>query len=95
MESEINTQQITIDIPQTIVGHITAVQIEQEFKRFFAVKCYLDENVSISQAADIAGMRRIDFETYLSQNKTPISLLTYEDIMADLEKMKEIAAPAR
>jgi hypothetical protein len=40
-------------------------------------------------------MGRIQFETYLSQNQIPISLLTYEDVMADLEKMKNITAPAR
>ncbi|WP_411046112.1 UPF0175 family protein [Treponema primitia] len=90
-----NTQQITIEIPQVLAGHVAAAQIEQEFKQYLAVKCYLDENVSIGQAADIAGMRRIDFETYLSRNKIPISLLTYEDVMADLEKMKNITVPAR
>jgi predicted HTH domain antitoxin len=90
-----STQQITIDIPQGLAGHVAAAQIEQEFKLYLAVKCYLDENVSIGQAADIAGMRRFDFETYLSQNQIPISLLTYDDIMADFEKMKDITAPAR
>jgi predicted HTH domain antitoxin len=90
-----DTQQITINIPRSVADRITTVQIEQEFKQFIAVKFYLNENVSIGQAAGIAGMRRIDFETYLSQNQIPISLLTYEDVMADLEKMKDITAPAR
>ena len=90
-----DTQQITIEIPQVLIGHVDAARIEQEFKQYLAVKCYLDENVSIGKAANIAGMRRIDFETFLSQNQIPISLLTYEDVMADLEKMKNITVPAK
>jgi hypothetical protein len=35
-------------------------------------------------------MDRIDFETYLSEHQVPISLLTYDDIMKDLDNMKDL-----
>jgi hypothetical protein len=38
-------------------------------------------------------MDRIDFETYLSEYRVPISLLTYDDILNDLDNMK-ILKPA-
>jgi predicted HTH domain antitoxin len=85
-----NTQQITIDIPQGIA----APQIEREVKRFIAMKYYASKIITIGMAARYAGMNRYEFEQYLAQYDVPCSLLEYDDVMADLEKMKDITAPA-
>nr|WP_280990973.1 UPF0175 family protein [Leadbettera azotonutricia] len=51
--------------------------------------------MTIGVAARYAGMNRCEFEQYLAQYNVPCSLLEYDDVIADLEKMKGIAVPAR
>jgi predicted HTH domain antitoxin len=90
-----NKQHITIAIPQGLEGHAAAAQIEQEAKRFIAMKCYADKKITIGMAARYAGMNRYDFEQYLARYNVPCSLLEYNDVMADLEKMNGITVPAQ
>ncbi|GHV25709.1 hypothetical protein AGMMS4952_04170 [Spirochaetia bacterium] len=90
-----NKQHITIDIPQGMEGHIAAAQIEREVKHFIAMKFYADKKITIGMAAQYAGMNRYEFEQYLARYNVPCSLLEYDDVMADLEKMNGAAVPAR
>jgi predicted HTH domain antitoxin len=55
---------------------------------FLAVKCYQRSLLSIGKAAELAGMDKVDFEIYLSENKIPVSNLDYSDVYGDLEKLK-------
>jgi predicted HTH domain antitoxin len=87
-------RQITIDLPQEITGQFGGAEVEQEIKRYLAVKYYQDEALTIGKAAELAGMNRMEFEFFLGSNQIPISLLTYEDIRADLAKMKTITGAA-
>jgi predicted HTH domain antitoxin len=79
---------LTIELPQTVKDLLP--NIREEVKRFIAVKLYRDRSVSIGRAAEIADMNRIDFETYLSERKIPISNLSYEQIMADTASLDEL-----
>ena len=88
-----NKQHITIDIPHGLEGH--TAQIEREAKRFIAMKCYADKKITIGMAAQYAGMNRYDFDQYLARYNVPCSLLEYDDVMADLEKMNGITVPVR
>jgi predicted HTH domain antitoxin len=83
-----DTYQLTIELPAVVKGLLP--NPEQETKRLIAAKLYLDESVSIGKAAEIAGMGRIAFETWLSSMQIPISLLTFEEVMADAEKIREL-----
>jgi predicted HTH domain antitoxin len=77
---------LTIELPQTV----KALLPDTEVKRLIATKLYQDRSVSIGRAAEIANMNRIDFETYLSKQKIPISNLTYEQVMADVASLDEL-----
>lgn len=90
-----STQHITIDIPQGLADQVASAQIEQEFKQFIAMKFYADKKITIGMAAHYSGMNRYDFEQYLAHYNVPCSLLEYDDVMADLEKMKDITVPAQ
>jgi predicted HTH domain antitoxin len=83
-----DTFQLTIELPQTVKDFLP--DTGQETKRLIAVKLYQDRSVSIGRAAEIANMNRIDFETYLSKQKIPISNLTYEQVMADVTSLDEL-----
>jgi predicted HTH domain antitoxin len=69
-------------------------EVEQDVKRYLAVKYYQDEVLTIGKAAELAGMNHMEFELFLAQNQIPISLLEYDDIRADLKRMKNITVPA-
>jgi predicted HTH domain antitoxin len=84
--------QITIDLPQEIIGLPSSAGVEQEVKRYLAVKYYREEALTIGKAAELAGMGRMEFEIFLAHNQIPISLLDYDDIQSDLAKMKNIRA---
>jgi predicted HTH domain antitoxin len=56
-------------------------------KRMLAIQFYLKKKLSLGKAARLAGVTKYEFETLLSENQLPISLLTKEDVMADLGKM--------
>jgi predicted HTH domain antitoxin len=83
-----DTYQLTIELPAVVKGLLP--NPEQEAKRLIAAKLYLDESVSIGKAAEIAGTGRVAFETWLSSMKIPISLLSFEEVMADAEKIHKL-----
>jgi predicted HTH domain antitoxin len=83
-----DTYQLTIELP-TVVKNLLH-DPKQETKRLIATKLYLNESVSIGKAAEIAGMNRVAFETYLSARQIPISLLALEDVMSDAEKIRKL-----
>ncbi|MDR1323933.1 MAG: UPF0175 family protein [Candidatus Margulisbacteria bacterium] len=64
--------------------------LQQEIKRYLAVKFFQQSAMTIGQAAKFAGLNKTEFETYLSVNQFPISFLNFTDIDADLKKMARI-----
>ena len=85
-----NTQTIMIDFPSDIL--LTLNENENELKqdiRFsLAIRLYKLQKLTIGKASQIAGLSRFDFETLLSENGVPISNLTEEDVMKDIQKLK-------
>jgi predicted HTH domain antitoxin len=88
-------QKITVEIPWGIADILPGASMEREIRRYLAVKYYQDESLTLGKAAELAGMNRMEFELFLAGNEIPVSLLNYEDIRADLERMKTLTAPAR
>ncbi|GHV82295.1 hypothetical protein AGMMS49991_08530 [Spirochaetia bacterium] len=86
--------QITITFPENIgdILNQAASNIEQDVKAYLAVKYYLDGILTIGKAAELAGMRKMDFELFLASKQIPISLLDYSDIQADMDRMKNLKA---
>ncbi|MDR1904809.1 MAG: UPF0175 family protein, partial [Treponema sp.] len=66
--------------------------IQKELKLYLAINLYQKALISIGKAAEISGLSRADFEIFLSDNKIPISNLTIADVMADIEKIKNLKA---
>ncbi|OQX73810.1 MAG: hypothetical protein B6D64_13490 [Bacteroidetes bacterium 4484_276] len=42
----------------------------------------------MGKAAQVSGLSRLQFETSLSENEIPISNLTIDDVISDIEKLK-------
>ncbi len=74
-------QKIVIEVPGHILGalHKTQAELGCQMKRLTAVRLYLSNDLSLEQAAELAGTSRWEFEDLLSENEIPISLINFED----------------
>jgi predicted HTH domain antitoxin len=79
-------QKIEIEIPNHILGtlHQTQAEFGQQMKVLTAVRLYLSNDLSLEQAAELAGKSRWEFENLLSKNEIPISLINFEDYQKEL-----------
>lgn len=85
-----STQTISIDFPSDILLALneTESEIKQRIKISLAIRLYKLEKLTIGKAAQGSGLSRFQFETILSENEIPISNLTIDDVISDIEKLK-------
>lgn len=85
-----NTQSITIDIPSDLLLALneTETEFKQGIKISLAIRLYRLQKLTIGKAAQLCGLSRFQFETVLSENDVPISNLTINDMLNDIEKLK-------
>ncbi len=85
-----NTQTISIELPSDIFLALneTESEIKQRIKISLAIRLYNLQKLTIGKAAQVAGLSRLQFETILSENEIPISNLTIDDVISDIEKLK-------
>ena len=85
-----STQTISINFPSDIL--LALNETESEFKKrtkiALAIRLYESQKLTIGKAAQISGISRFEFETILSENEIPISNLTIDDVINDIEKLK-------
>ena len=83
-------QTIAIDFPSDILLTLNENEneLKQNIKLSLALRLYKLQKITIGKAAQIAGLSRIDFETFLSENEVPISNLTLDDVLKDCQKLK-------
>jgi len=85
-----NTQTISIDFPSDILLALneSESELKKRIKISLAVRLYKAGKLTIGKAAQVSGLSRYAFESYLSENKIPISNLTIEDVMEDITKLR-------
>ncbi len=85
-----NTRTISIDLPSDIFLALneTESELTQRIKISLAIRLYKLQKLTIGKAAQISGLSRLQFETILSENEIPISNLTIDDVISDIEKLK-------
>lgn len=84
------TQNITIDLPSDILlaMNATEAELKQNIKTSLAIRLYRLEKLTLGKAAQLAGLSRFEFETLLSENEIPISNLTMNDVLDDIQKLR-------
>ena len=88
-----NTQTISIEFPSDIFLTLneSEEELEQQLRVLLAARLYYQQNyqqkVTIGKAAQIAGLKKLEFENWLAENEIPISNLSYDDILKDAEKI--------
>ncbi|WP_010252952.1 UPF0175 family protein [Treponema primitia] len=83
-----DTYQLTIELPQTVKDMLP--DAAEEAKRLIAMKLYQNGGVSVAWAAEVAGMNRYSFADLLADNNIPIRQQTLEQVMADVESLKQL-----
>ena len=83
-----DTFQYTVTLPRSVKPYLHDPELDT--KLHIAVNLYQGGSVSIGKAAEISGIGRYAFESYLSDHKIPISNLTLEQVMADVASIKEL-----
>lgn len=83
---------LKINIPSHffIALNKTEDELKREMLLYAAINFYQSGKLTIGKAAEFAELSRWEFENILSDNKIPVSTLDYEDVKADLEKMRHI-----
>jgi predicted HTH domain antitoxin len=94
IETAVNNDSLTFTLPPDIPQKCQEYNIDlsTDVKRYIAIVLYQNSAISIGKAAQLAGMDRIAFEYYLSNNRIPISNLSFEDVMKDAAQVKADAA---
>ncbi len=89
-EQTMLAKEITIPIPQDIFITLNESegQLQHELQLLLAVQAYRQGKLTLGKSAQLAGMSRFEFETCLANHQIPISLLTFEDVYADLQKIE-------
>lgn len=82
--------KLTIPVPEDLPAALneSPEELSKEITLSAAMWLYITERLSLAKAASLAGYHRYDFETHLSKNKVPISLLSADDVFRDAKKIQ-------
>ncbi|MEI6435649.1 MAG: UPF0175 family protein [Bacteroidota bacterium] len=87
-------KNITIPVEISSDFLVALNESEQELKAHFqtsiAMMLFQEGKLSIGKAIQLSGLTRFEFEKALAKNKIPVSVLDIDQIMSDVEKLKNI-----
>lgn len=88
---KMNTQTISLDFPNDILLALNESEndLKKRIKLTLSIQLYNQQKLTIGKAAQLSGLTRFEFETELSKNNIPISNLSEEDILNDIEKLRK------
>ena len=77
---------INIDIPESLIlsTRQSYKEFETEAKKAIALKFYVDEKLSLGQAAELAGLGELEFLIYLGKNNISVFRFESDDYNAEL-----------
>lgn len=83
---------VPVDVPVDVL--VALNESEQELKKRFqviiAMTLFQEGKLTLGKAIQLASVSRFEFEKSLAKNKIPISDLSFEQIMADVETMNDL-----
>ncbi|MFB2119880.1 UPF0175 family protein [Parapedobacter sp. 2B3] len=72
---------LTLEVPESLQKN------RDDTVRFLAAKLYESGKLTLGQAAQMAGMKKWDFAEILSDYGVDYIQYTYEDVVADVERI--------
>ena len=83
---------IPVEIPSDLL--VALNESEQELKSHFqtatAMMLFQEGKLTFGKAIQLSGLTRFEFEKALAKNKIPVSQLDTDQILADVEKLKDL-----
>lgn len=83
---------IPVDVPSDLL--VTLNETEKELKYHFqvaiAIMLFQEGKLTIGKSIQLSGLTRFEFEKALAKNKIPISWFDENEILSDVEKLKEL-----
>ena len=83
---------IPIDIPSDML--IALNESEKELKLHFqvaiAMMLFQEGKITLGKAIQLSGLTRFEFEKSLAKNKIPVSDLNIDQIISDVDKLKDL-----
>jgi predicted HTH domain antitoxin len=82
-----NTMQIAINLPNDFVAFQSAAEIEKDMRLSYALWLFKNARVTLSKAAELAGMDVYDFLAACKQNEVPVIDISKEELLEELAGM--------
>ena len=80
--------KVTINIPDKYSYLSDQTKLKKEIKQKYALSLYREEKISLSAAAEIAGMNVYDFIFECKQNNIPVINYSPEELDKELDNLK-------
>ena len=81
---------IPLEVPSDLL--LTLNETEKELKEHMqlavAMMLFFQKKITIGKAVKLSGLTRYEFEKALANNKIPISDISLEDVVEDVEKLE-------
>ncbi len=81
--------QIAINLPSDFVEMQTVRVIEQEMRISYSLMLFKAERVTLSKAAQLAGITIYDFIKACKENQIPVIDITKEELLQEIESMRQ------
>lgn len=78
--------EIQPEIVETALEQIS--KAKPEIYRSIVIGAYIDEKISLSKAAELIGITRIELEKEFREKGIPIRSLSEKDVVAEVEALK-------
>lgn len=78
--------EIQPEIVERALQHLW--KVEPHIYKSIIISAYIDEKISLSKAAELLGITRIEMEKEFKEKGIPLRLLSKKDVVAEVEALK-------
>ena len=82
--------QIAVNLPNDFVAFQSAADIEKDMRLSYSLWLVKNARVTLSKAAEVAGMDIYDFMAACKRNDVPVIDISKEELLEELEGMKPV-----
>ena len=79
--------QIAIELPNDFVTMQAKTKIKQEIRLSYALRLFKSAKVTLSKAAELAGIDIYDFIKFCKEEQIPVIDITKEELLKELKGM--------
>lgn len=86
------TKTIPIEVPSDLLIALnsTEIELQNQFQVEIAILLFNQQKLTIGKAIQLSKLTRREFEKELANRQVPVSQLNIEQILSDVEKLKNL-----